>query len=384
MFDKKFSAYYASHGAVIWGGFFSSGREMEMGVNSEFMTGGGEAGGGDDGEATGDNSSQGDDFVNSEKGRILVPSKITKDELQSIISGKSKVSNGDTVQFALAYIRREKGANSIHRGTKSDTEKERLIEFIDRNNLWYAPELNPDDSLGRGGEHIVYPDPNDKDFVLKTNNLSNYASWSDYLINLLLNNTFFPDTSYELIGFKNEHGNVLPVVKQHFVPKPVVVANLKDVQKYLFNRGFVKVHPLVNAYRNWDLGIILGDLHDRNVLLKDDVLFFIDTKFFISHNVDYVYNKGGDIKYFDKKLAAAGAIDWESMPEIQEAKDRQLVHELRFQKMYEQDTDKPFFQVMGEYETRDEAEDNTGGDEDVRETSGGKWQVIRKLYGKKR
>jgi hypothetical protein len=57
----------------------------------------------------------------------------------------------------------------------------------------------------------------------------------------------------------------------------------------------MKIHPLVNAYRNWDLGIMLGDLHDRNVLMKDDVLFFIDTKFFISHNVDYIYNKGGNI-----------------------------------------------------------------------------------------
>lgn len=236
-----------------------------------------------------------DDFANSGKGRIFVPSKITKDELQSIISGKSKVSNGDTIQSALSYIRREKGSDSINRGAKSDTEENRLIEFIGRNNLWYSGELNPNDSLGRGGEHIVYPDPNDEEFILKTNNLANYSSWSDYLVNLLLNNTFFPDTSYELIGFKKyEHGKILPVVRQRFVAEPVVVANLKDVQKYLFNRGFVKVHPLANAYRNWDLGVVLGDLHNRNVLMKNDVLFFIDTKFFISHNVDYIYGKGGE------------------------------------------------------------------------------------------
>ena len=86
----------------------------------------------------------------------------------------------------------------------------------------------------------------------------------------------------------------MPVVRQYFVPQ-ATIANLKDVQKYLSNRGFMKVHPLVNAYRNWELGIILGDLHDRNVLLKKDTLFFIDTKFFISYNVDYIYNKGGKV-----------------------------------------------------------------------------------------
>jgi len=235
-----------------------------------------------------------EDFANSEKNRKFTSTNITKDELQSIISGKSKVSDGDTIQFALTYIRREEGTNSINRITKPE-EEQRLIEFIDGNNLWYTSELNPPDGLGRGGEHIVYEDPNDEDFILKTNNLSNYHFWSDYLINLLLNNTFFPDTSYELIGFnKNEHGNVLPVVRQQFVPK-ASIADLKDVQKYLMNRGFMKVHPLVNAYRNWDLGIMIGDLHERNVFLKKDTLFFIDTKFFISHNVDYVYNKGGEV-----------------------------------------------------------------------------------------
>ncbi len=247
-------------------------------LSSEFMAKGGEAG----------------DFGGSEKGRIFVPSKITKDELQSIISGKSKVSNGDTIQSALSYIRREEGSNSINRGAESSIEEERLIEFIDKNNLWYSSELTPPDGLGRGGEHIVYEDPTDKDFILKTNNLNNYSSWSDYLINLLLNNTFFPDTSYELIGFKkNEHGDVLPVVRQYFVPE-AIVADLKDAQRYLFNRGFQKVHPLSNAYRNFKLGVMIGDLHDRNVLLKNDTLFFIDTKFFLSLDVDYVYSKGGE------------------------------------------------------------------------------------------
>ena len=34
-------------------------------------------------------------------------------------------------------------------------------------------------------------------------------------------------------------------------------------------------------YYNLDLGIILEDLHDENVLTQDGVLYFIDTVFYI-------------------------------------------------------------------------------------------------------
>jgi Ser/Thr protein kinase RdoA (MazF antagonist) len=36
-----------------------------------------------------------------------------------------------------------------------------------------------------------------------------------------------------------------------------------------------------NDYYNADLGIILEDLHDENVLVQEDVLYFIDTVFYI-------------------------------------------------------------------------------------------------------
>ena len=37
-------------------------------------------------------------------------------------------------------------------------------------------------------------------------------------------------------------------------------------------------------YYNPDLGIILEDLHDENVLTKNDILYFIDTVFFITED----------------------------------------------------------------------------------------------------
>ena len=45
------------------------------------------------------------------------------------------------------------------------------------------------------------------------------------------------------------------------------------------NNGFEIIRN--NDYRNPELGIILEDLHDENVLTKDGVLFFIDTVFYL-------------------------------------------------------------------------------------------------------
>ena len=36
------------------------------------------------------------------------------------------------------------------------------------------------------------------------------------------------------------------------------------------------------AYYNHELGLILEDLHDENVLTKDGLLYFIDTVFYLT------------------------------------------------------------------------------------------------------
>jgi len=37
-----------------------------------------------------------------------------------------------------------------------------------------------------------------------------------------------------------------------------------------------------NDYKNIELGIILEDLHDENVLCRDDLFYFIDTVFYLA------------------------------------------------------------------------------------------------------
>lgn len=239
--------------------------------------------------------SNNDDFANSKKTSNFTINT-TKDELQNVLSGKSKVRNGDAIQTALNYLRRNEGSSTSGPRTKSDKsdlEKEKLIDFITENNFWYTGKLNDNNYLGRGTEQLVYKDPDFAGFVVKTNNSIFYDSWSEYLTNLLLHNYFFPDTSYELLGFKrSDRGTILPVVRQHFVPEGPPT-NLEDVEKFLLEKGFIRTFRLMNIYENKDLGIIIGDLHAGNVLTKDDNLYFIDTKFFISPNADYVFNDDG-------------------------------------------------------------------------------------------
>lgn len=116
------------------------------------------------------------------------------------------------------------------------------------------------------------------DYVLKLNDAIYYASWQDYFHNLLLHNYFFSDTAYALDGFYVSGDLVYAVVRQTFVQADSVT-NLMEVKDFLAANGFEKYRN--NDYRNAELGLILEDLHDENVLTAGGMLHFIDTVFYI-------------------------------------------------------------------------------------------------------
>ncbi len=116
--------------------------------------------------------------------------------------------------------------------------------------------------------------------MLKLNDAIYYIYWIDYFHNLLLHNFFFPDTAYELLGFAKESNNLYAVVKQPFVTI-TQATDLNQVKSFLESNGFINTRN--NDYINYDLGIILEDLHDENVLTKNDILYFIDTVFYLTN-----------------------------------------------------------------------------------------------------
>ncbi len=207
-----------------------------------------------------------------------------KDELLNVISGKGQVRHGLLIQTIAGYLR--KGEEPGQRIAESERlkvqETERLTAYISQHNHWIN-DLDFSKYISQGAEQRVYLQ--DGKHVVKLNDAIYYDCWVDYFNNLLLHNYFFPDTAYELVGFTEEYNKDLDkkilyaVVKQPFVSVNSAT-DLAEVRNFLEANGFINSRR--NDYFNPDLGIILEDLHDENVLTYNGVLYFIDTVFYLT------------------------------------------------------------------------------------------------------
>lgn len=201
-----------------------------------------------------------------------------KDELQDIISGKSQVRHGSTIQTISRYLRKSKSpGGTFESGKQIKSEETALIrEFCNRNSFWIT-YININAFISSGAEQKVYLQNKHK--VIKLNDSIYYEFWEDYLNSLLLHNYFFPDTAYQLIGFYEQKDILYAVVEQKFVESNSAT-KLENVGEFLISNGFINTRN--NDYFNPEAGIILEDLHDENVLTFDSNLFFIDTVFYLT------------------------------------------------------------------------------------------------------
>ena len=81
------------------------------------------------------------------------------------------------------------------------------------------------------------------------------------------------------MGFWNENNSLYAVVEQVFV-KMTEPTNLEIVKIHLAANGFNNTRR--NDYMNKKSGIILEDLHEENVIVNNEHLFFIDTVFYVT------------------------------------------------------------------------------------------------------
>jgi hypothetical protein len=198
-------------------------------------------------------------------------------EIYNIISGKSKVRYGTNIQAALNYLTTSEKSSTLDKTNKyfKREETERLKKYIEIQNLW-VKDINIDNYVSEGAEQRVYL--KDGRTVIKLNDAIYYSSWVDYFVSLLLNNYFFTDTAYKLLGFFENDEVIHAVVQQHFV-NATEKTNLFHVEQFMKSNGFNKIRN--NDYYNPELGIILEDLHDENVLTNNGILYFIDTVFYV-------------------------------------------------------------------------------------------------------
>ncbi|MEO5945560.1 MAG: hypothetical protein ABIP79_02000 [Chitinophagaceae bacterium] len=204
--------------------------------------------------------------------------KSFKNELQYIINSDEFKGGKNLIKAAQAYLRNgaEASTTSSSNDSKRSNEERALTKFAIAENLW-VEELQLGNYITEGAEQKVFFPLNER-FVYKLADGIFYKFWFDYFNNLLLHNTFFPSTAYELVGFLKKDDKIHVVIKQPFIVS-TEATNLENVKQFLLANGFIVKKN--NDYYNPYLGIILEDLHDENVLTSDGILFFVDTVFYI-------------------------------------------------------------------------------------------------------
>jgi hypothetical protein len=120
-----------------------------------------------------------------------------------------------------------------------------------------------DRKIGQGAEPSVYLRLDGLQ-VIKTNDAIMHGSWFEFFNRLALHNWIFPETAYELVGFTEIDKNALAaIVSQQYLfgDKGAI---REEVESDMLLRGFRRTRN--DDYYHSELGIIIEDLHDENVL----------------------------------------------------------------------------------------------------------------------
>lgn len=157
-----------------------------------------------------------------------------------------------------------------------EKQKSFLKTYSERNGIWLTSLPDGCHYLTKGGESKVYLAADNRN-VIKLNDAVYYATWTEYFNSLILHNIFFPATTYKLLGFINVESCFCSMVQQSFVEGNQ--ASLDDIRELLTFNDFINIKR--QDYYNKEFGLLLEDMHDENVIAKEDALFFIDTVFYL-------------------------------------------------------------------------------------------------------
>ena len=208
----------------------------------------------------------------------------TRKKLQDIINGKHITWQGDTCTAARNFLCSSFSPNTT---VKKDFDQQSAIKkeqgkllnsFIEQNSLWLEPPDETERFLTEGGEAKIYFSRQGAG-VIKVNDAVYYLTWLDFFTSVLIHNLLFEETRYALMGFINEASVLKAVLQQTFVVSDSAV-DLTAVRSFLEYNGFENTKR--NDYYNKELGLILEDIHDENVIMNSGVMFFIDTVFYVN------------------------------------------------------------------------------------------------------
>ncbi len=208
----------------------------------------------------------------------------TREKLQDIIGGKRITWQEDYCTATRNFLSAGFSTNTtVKTGfdrqlSIKEKQSKALIDFIDKENLWVETPPASEFFLTEGGESEIFFNPNNK-YITKLNDAAYYATWLDFLNSILIHNLLFEATFYELQGFIKKDNGLKAVLRQSFIISDARVS-LAEVKLFLEYNGFMNTKR--NDYYNEELGLILEDIHDENVIMNSDLMFFIDTVFYIN------------------------------------------------------------------------------------------------------
>jgi hypothetical protein len=213
----------------------------------------------------------------------------TRKKLENIIGGTILEGKEDNCTAARNFLCASfRTSTTVKKDFESQSivkeEQAERLKLNSTKNNWWVHDL-PDEShfLARGGEALIYLNSDNRS-VIKLNDAVYYATWLEFFNSLIIHNLLFKETAYTFLGFTEKNGSLLAVLKQSFITSDAPV-DLSDVKKLLAYNGFENTRR--NDYYNKELGIILEDIHDENVIVNSDTLFFIDTVFYTVSKEEY-------------------------------------------------------------------------------------------------
>ncbi len=211
----------------------------------------------------------------------MIPNEI-REKIQDIVNGTRFTGTKDRCATVRNLLIESFGTGST---IKAEFESRAIVKekqagflksWAKETDLWFDTLPSGNAYLTKGGESKVYLAPDGLN-VIKVNDAIYYATWDEYLNSIVLHNLLFPNTAYSLIGFMEIDNGLYAVLQQPFIEGGQ--ARLDDIREFLTYNGFE--HTKRQDYYNGEFGLVLEDMHDENVIAKNDLLFFIDTVFYI-------------------------------------------------------------------------------------------------------
>jgi len=206
----------------------------------------------------------------------------TRKKLQDIIRGELQQGESDSFTAIRNLLCESFGTGPTVKSEFASRAivKEKQVGFlkshVKKEGLWLESLPSGCQYLTEGGESKVYLTEDGRS-VIKVNDAGYYATWTEYFNSILLHNIIFPDTAYSLLGFLEVDQQLFATIQQLFVEGEQ--AALEHIEEFLKFNGFSRTRR--QDYYNSELGLALEDMHDENVIARGDVLFFIDTVFYI-------------------------------------------------------------------------------------------------------